>query len=219
MDAVDEAELTVTIQDYLTAGMMQVYSSVGTVTLDGTQRQVDQGDSVDYTGYVLFNDTVPPPFLIIQDLGKVLLLDASALQSAVDGNPAIGKNPLVSEINFDGSVLPTRSFVALSGFTVVVTSDDDTNAVDEAQLTRTLEDYLMAAMTQVYPNAGAVTLIVGDQRQMDQSNGVDYNGFIVFSDMAPSVVDVQDRLNEALLIELPSVQAAVDGNAAIGQNV
>jgi hypothetical protein len=45
----------------------------------------------------------------------------------------------------------------LSDFTVVVTSDD-ANAIDEAQLTTTLQDYLMAGMRDVYCNVEAVRL-------------------------------------------------------------
>jgi hypothetical protein len=129
---------------------------------------------------------------------------------------------------------PTNSVVALSGFSIVVitsATDTDTDPVDVAQLTEALEEYLTVGMMAAYPNAVAVTLQQRTRRRLvsvrsaslnlrqlqdEQSNTIDYSGFIVFSGASPPVKDVQD-LEAELMLDYDAVQAAVEANPALGQ--
>jgi hypothetical protein len=117
--------------------------------------------------------------------------------------------------------------VALLGFSFTFTADD-TNPVDQEELTTTLEEYLTAGMLQAYPNAVAVTLQQRTRRQLHESSPlrksqrqrrqlqessrtVDYSGFVVFSGTAPPVMDVQ-ALQQTLLEDQTAVQEALDAN-------
>jgi hypothetical protein len=217
--AVDQAQLTMTLQDYLAAGIMEEYSNVVAVILNGTPNQMDPTNAVDYTGHVVFSGTAPPAE-DVQALAQELLLDMAALQASVDGNPAMGQDALVEQVTVGGSggeVGPSTSTVALPNFTFIVTSDD-TDTVDESQLTKTLEDYLLAGIMQDYPSAVAVALD-GSQTQIDGSNVVDYTGYVVFFDTAPPSAQDVESLVRDLMLNLTNVQAAVDADSGIGQNV
>jgi hypothetical protein len=219
-DPVNEAQLTSTLQDYLTAGIMEDYPNAVAVVLDGNPRQMEQNTVVDYAGYVVFSDTAPPVG-DVQSVLRELLLDITAVQALVDANPAIGQDVRVEQVTFDGyggEEVPTSSVVALSDFSIVVNSDE-ADPVDVAQLTSTLHNYLTAGIMEDYPNAVAVAVVLdGNLRQMDQSTVVDYTGYVIFSDTAPPVGDVQSVLRE-LLLDTTAVQAAMDANPAIGQDV
>jgi hypothetical protein len=208
-DLVNEAQLRATLEDYLTAGIMEDYPNAVSVTLDGIQGQMDQSIVVDYTGYVVFSETSPPSVQDVKSLEQELLLDITALQEVVDDNPAIGPNARVEEVATD-----ENSAVALSDFTIVVTSDDS-DPVDESQLTRTLQDYLAAGLMQDYPTLEAVML---QPQQLQQGNTVLFSGYALFSGSAPSFRELQS-LETELLSENSAVQSAVDSNPAIGQNV
>jgi hypothetical protein len=207
-DLVNEAQLRATLEDYLTAGIVEDYPNAVSVTLDGSQGQMDQSIVVDYTGYVVFSETSPPSVQDVKSLEQELLLDITALQEVVDDNPAIGPNVRVEEVTADDN-----SAVAQSDFTIVVTSDDS-DPVDESQLTRTLQDYLTAGLMQDYPNLEAVML----QPQQLQQGIVLFSGYALFSGAPPSFRDLQS-LETELLSENSAVQSAVDSNPAIGQNV
>jgi hypothetical protein len=214
----NQAQLTVTLQDYLVAGIMEEYSNVVAVILNGSPNQMDPTNAVDYTGHVEFSGAAPPAE-VVQALAQSLLLDLAAVQVAVDGNPFIGQDALVEQVIFDGSggeVGPSTSTVALPNFTLVLTSDD-TNTVDESQLTKTLEDYLIAGIMQEFPSAVAVAL-GGSQTQIDDTNVFDKNGFVVFFDTAPPSAQDVESLVRDLMFDLTIVQAAVDTNSGIGQN-
>jgi hypothetical protein len=147
-----------------------------------------------------------------------LVVDCQAERDAPDAKARLRRlqrHQEQPEVPFE---LPNTS-EALSGFTVVLTSDD-ANGIDEAQLTQTLHDYLKTGARADYPNTASVTLNGMDsQSQMEQSSTVDYTGNIEFaSSSAPSVGDIL-ALEQGLLLDIAAVQAAVDANSAIGQNV
>jgi hypothetical protein len=205
----DQAQLTTTLQDYLAAGIREEYPNVVAVTLSGSPNQMDPSNAVDYTGYVVFSGTAPPAE-DVQALVQDLLLDAAAVQAAVDGNPAIGEDAVVEEFTVGARV-------ALSNFTVVLTSDD-TDTVDESQLTETLKDYLLAGIMQDFPTAVGV-MLDGNQTEIDGSNVFDYTGYAVFFDTAPPSTEDVESLERDLMLDLTDVQAAVDADSGIGQNV
>jgi hypothetical protein len=215
----NQAQLTVTLQDFLAAGMMAKYSNVVAVVLNGSPNQMDPTNAVDYTGHVVFSGTAPPA-ADVQALAQELLLDLAAVQAAVDGNPFIGQDALVEEVTFDGSrgeVGPSTSTVALPDFTLIVTSGD-TDTVDQSQLTKTLEDYLTAGIMRDFPSAVAVAL-GGSQSQIDETNVVDNTGYVVFFDSEPPSAQDVEALVRDLMFDLTAVQAAVDTDSGIGQNV
>jgi hypothetical protein len=212
-NAIDEAQLTTTLQDYLAAGMRDVYRNVEAVRLQPQQlrqrRKLQQSSTVKYTGNVVFLSTASSSSVQdVQSLEEELLLDLSAVQVEVDRNSVIGPNVRVEEVTADDN-----SAVALSGFTVVVTGDDN-DPVDKAQLTKTLEDYLTAGLIQDYSNLEAVML---QPQQMQQGDIVLFSGYALFSGSAPSFFDVQS-LEKELLSDTSAVQTAVDSSLAIGQN-
>jgi flagellum-specific peptidoglycan hydrolase FlgJ len=111
--------------------------------------------------------------------------------------------------------------VALRGFSFAITADDTDTAVNQEYLTTTLEEYMTDGMLKAYPNALVVTLQqrLRRQRRLRQvSITTDYSGFIVFSGTAPPVKDVHD-LQQNLLEDTALVQAAVNANPSIGQDV
>jgi hypothetical protein len=216
---VDQAQLTETLEQYLTAGMMEKYPNAVEVLLSGTPNQMDPTNAVDYTGYTVFSDSTPPSFQDMQAWQQELMLDITAVQAAVDGNPAIGQDAQVKRVAVDGignQAGTSTSTVALPDFTIVVSTSDDDGAVDQAQLTMTLQKVLLDGIMEEYPNVVAVTL-VGNPNQMDPTNAVDYSGSATFSGTIPPAEDVQ-ALVQLRQLDLVAVQAAVNGNPAIGQD-
>jgi hypothetical protein len=204
--------------------MMEKFPNAGEVLLSGTALNFNNGGgqsstALDYSGYVLFSDATPPSFRDVQAWQQELLLDLIDVQDAVDGNPAIGQDTSVDQVAVDGSgsqVGASTSAVALPDFSIVVNTRNGTDPVNQAELAITLQGYLKAGIMEAYTSVVAVTLN-GSPNQMDPTNTVDYTGFAVFSGMAPPVEDVQ-ALVQGLLLDLAAVQAAVDGNPAIGQH-
>jgi hypothetical protein len=220
---VHQAQLMGTLEQYLTASMMEKYPNSVEVTLrvmtSNNSGGQSSGTAVDYSGYVVFSDATPPSFQDVQAWQQELMLDLTAVQEAVDDNPAIGQDVQVKHVAVGGSGVSglSKSAVALTAFTMVVNTSDNDDAVDQAQLTITLQDYLLAGNMEVYPSVVGVSL-VGDPNQMDPLNAVEYTGFIVFSSIAPPVDDVQAKTEE-ILLDWAALQSAVNGNPAIGQNL
>jgi hypothetical protein len=103
---------------------------------------------VDYTGYeyvTVSNMTPPSAGEVESRLVRDLMLDLIIVQAAVDSNSDIGQNVRVEE-----AVVGDDSVVALSDFPLVIRSDD-INVVNQDQLARTLEDYLMTGLMQDSP--------------------------------------------------------------------
>jgi hypothetical protein len=87
------------------------------------------------------------------------LLNLTAVQETVDGNPAIGQDTSVDQVAVDGSggqVGTSTSAVALPDFTIVVNTRNGTDPVNQAALTITLQDYMEAGMMDEYPDVVAV---------------------------------------------------------------
>jgi hypothetical protein len=208
----DESQLKATLEDYLTARMRDVYPNAVAVRLQPPRlrqrRKLQKTSTVDYTAMIGFSSTVPPPAQDVQALEQALLLDIAAVQAAVGANLAIGQNVRVEQVAFDD-----KSAVALPGFSMVITSDDS-DQVNESQLTKTLEDYLTAGLVQDYPDVEDVML---QAQQLQQGSIVFFSGHALFSGSAPSFRDVQSLGKE--LLSDTAVQTAVDSNPAIGQNV
>jgi hypothetical protein len=78
-------------------------------------------------------------------------------------------------------------------------------------------------MLDFYANAGYVTLIGVPRQQLDgnssSSTVVDFSGYVDFSDAMPPAFQEVQALEKALLLDLSGVQAAVESNSAIGENV
>jgi hypothetical protein len=111
--------------------------------LNGNPSETDPTTAVDYTGYAVFSGTAPSTEEV-QGPAQELLLDLTAVQAAVNGNPAIGQDAQVEQVAVGGSggqVGPSTSAVALPAFTIVVNTSDDNDALDQVELTMTLQDY------------------------------------------------------------------------------
>jgi hypothetical protein len=217
--AVDQAKLTMTLKDYLVADIVEEYPIVVAVILNGSQNQMDPMNAVDYTGYVLFSGTAPAAE-DVQAKAVELLVELSAVQAAVDGNVAIGQDALVEQVVVGASgddVGTSTSVVSLSDFSIVVTSDV-AGTVDEDQLTKTLEDYLTAGMMEEYTSSAVVTLD-GSQTQIDGSDVFDYTGYVSVCKTSPPSAGEVEMLGRDLMLDLTDVQAAVEGDSSIGQNV
>jgi hypothetical protein len=138
--AVAQNELAKTLEDYLTAGMMDEFNNTLAVTLNGSPNRMDPINAVDHTGHVVISDTAPPT-VDVQVLAVELLIDLIAVQAAVDGNTGIGPDAQVEQATVDGiggQAGSSTSAVALPDFTIVVNTSDNDDAVDQAQLTTTL---------------------------------------------------------------------------------
>jgi hypothetical protein len=173
---------------------------------------MDPTNAVDYTGYAIFSGTSQPAGAV-QAKVEELLLDWTAVQEAVNDNPAIGQNLCIQQVALDGSggaVVASTSVVPLLDFSIVVTSD-----VDNSRLTKTLEDYLTAGMMEEYPSGDVVTLD-GSQTQKDGSDVFDYTGYVTVCNTTPLSAGEVESLERDLMLDLTSVQAAVDAESNIG---
>jgi hypothetical protein len=125
----------------------------------------------------------------------------------------MGQDKTVDHVAVDGSggqVGTPTSAVALPGFTIVVNTRNGTDPANQAELTITLQDYLMASMLEAYPSVAAVTFD-SSPNQMDTKNTVEYTGYVEFSGTTQPAEDMQALLQEVLLLDLTAVQAAVGG--------
>jgi hypothetical protein len=208
-DTVDESQFTKTLEDYLVAGIMQEHPTAVDVMLNGVETQIDGFIVLDYTGYAVFFDTRPPPAEDVESLGRDLMLDLTDVQAAVDTDLGIGQNVRVEQV-----VVGDDSVVALSDF-IIVFSSDDINAVNQAELARSLEGYLMAGLMQAFPDVDAVVL---QPEASQQSDAILFSGFAVFAGSVPDFRDVQSSAR-GLLEDIPSVQTAVDINPIIGGDI
>jgi len=109
-NAISVPELTVTLEDYLTTGMAVDYPTIGAVTLQQTRRRRQLQEAVEdivveYSGFaVFFGEFVgdAPPVASVQALQLELLQNESAVQEAVDANPAIGQNVRIEKVVVSG---------------------------------------------------------------------------------------------------------------------
>jgi hypothetical protein len=83
-----------TMEDYLTAGMMQAYPDSASVrVILEASRSPGDSKSMDYSGLIVLITTAAPSVGVVQALTQVLLLDMAAVQTAVDNNPDVTPSP------------------------------------------------------------------------------------------------------------------------------
>jgi hypothetical protein len=73
-------------------------------------------------------------------------------------------------------------------------------------------------MMEEYTSSAVVTLD-GSQTQIDGSDVFDYTGYVSVCKTSPPSAGEVEMLGRDLMLDLTDVQAAVEGDSSIGQNV
>jgi hypothetical protein len=93
---------------------------------------------------------------------------------------------------------------------LLVTTHNVLDPINLTALIQTLQDYLMAGMMQAYPNTIFDTVTLEASPNESDSNSTKYSDSIVFFDVQAEA--------QALMLDMATVQAAVDGNPDIAPN-